>query len=210
MAGYAAAGAAALDVAGQAGLFGKPKQYGYSTGDIDKFAGDRNNEIDQFSQQLADMRSQYMAQIPQLNTATFNQFGADAAAKFGANGIGVDSGAFAASLAREALPLQAGMYNTAYTSGVSNANSVNNARQNVFSTRMGIAGSALSAPTQNPAWAALGNFAGQAGMSALYSNQQGSQGFAASNPGLSGQPGNYSQAGYGPLGPSYNPSQSWQ
>ncbi len=172
-------GGAALGVglAGQMGAFGKPKQYGYSTGDIDYMAAQRNNQIDEFQKQLAAMRSEYIAQIPGLNKAAFDQFGGDAAAKFGAHGLTVGSGAFQSSLARAAIPMQARMYDTAYTSGINNATAVDSARGNLFSGRLGAASAGLSAPTQNPAWAGLGSLGGQLmGMSMGQGGKDNSQG----------------------------------
>lgn len=160
--------AGGIGAAGQAGAFGGAKQNGYSKGDMDALAAARSREINSFESSLASMRAQYLAQIPGLNKAAFNQFGNDAAANFGAHGMDAGSGAFQSALGRAAIPMQAHMYDTAYTSGVNNANSVNAARGALSGVQMGAASAGLSAPTQNPMWAGLGQFAGQAGTMALY------------------------------------------
>jgi hypothetical protein len=166
---YAALGSAALGAAGQAGLFGNPsKQYGYSKGDLDAIAAQRASQINDFSSQLASMRSQYLNQIPGLQKAAFNQFGNDAAANFGAKGMETGSGAFQSALAREAIPMQAQMYGNAYSTGVQNLNAVNQARAGLFQGQMGAGSAGMSAPTQNPTWAGLGQFAGQAGLMSMY------------------------------------------
>lgn len=171
--GAAALGAAAIGAAGQAGLFGGPKQYGFSKGDIDAEMAARNSQINDFQNQLASMRAQYLAQIPGLQQQAFQRFGNDAAASFGSRGMETGSGAFQSALAREAIPMQAQMIGTGYETGINNLNAVNAARGQAFGSAMGVMGAGLSAPTQNPAWAALGNFAGQAGL--MYLNNMSHQ-----------------------------------
>lgn len=163
----AAAITAGVGAAGQAGLFGGPKQYGFTKEDIMNLAATRGNEIDAFSKELSDIRSQYMAQIPGLQMAAFQRFGGDAAAKLGANGIGVDSGAFASALARAAAPLQEQMYGTAMTTGLNNATAVDNARGSRYASTVGAQAGNTAPPQNNPLWAGLGNFAGQAAMAGL-------------------------------------------
>lgn len=141
-----------------ASIFDNPfgmTRYGSTMGDINDAFKRRQNEIADFSTRLASMREQYMNQIPQLNMQAFKQFGKDAAAQFGAAGMGTDSGAFSDALARFALPLQAGMVSTGYTSGVSNLNAENQARMAAYNVHAQSLASALSAPTSNPFGGAL-------------------------------------------------------
>lgn len=152
-----------------AGLFGSTN-YGFNTGDINAAYDQRAGQINTFGNQLAAMRQQYLSQIPQLNTAAFNQFGADAAAKFGAQGMDAGSGAFQGALAREAVKLQAGQYQGAYQSGIQNLDAVNSAQGQNSNGLMQARAAGLSRPTNNPFGSALGAFAGQAGMAALGAN----------------------------------------
>ncbi len=163
----AALGSLALGAAGSAGLFGDAKKYGFTKEDVRDLYTKRSSEIDSFSKELADMRAQYLAQIPGIQMAAFNRFGADAAAKFGANGIGVDSGAFSSALAREAIPMQGQMYDTAFQTGSSNARAVDASRGNAFGSTIGAFSANTAPPTQNPLWAALGKFSGESGILAL-------------------------------------------
>lgn len=163
----AAAVSAGIGAASDAGLFGKPKQYGFTKEDIQRSIAARGAEIDTFSRELAQMRSQYLAQIPGLQEAAFKRFGGDAAAQLGAKGMGVDSGAFASALARAAIPMQADMYGKAFDTGTDNLKTVDTARGSLFSSGVAAMAGNTSTPTPNPVGAALGRFAGQAGMMAL-------------------------------------------
>lgn len=141
------------------GMFNGPQQNGFTPGDINNQIAKQQGNINDFSSQLASMRSQYLAQIPGLNQAAFSQFGANAQGQMGANGLTPNSGAFADALARQAIPMQANMINTGYQTGVQNANSVMGANTALSNSAMGVMGQGLSAPTQNPFAAGLGNLA---------------------------------------------------
>lgn len=176
MAQGAAGGAAAGSMAGPwgtaigagvgalaGGFSGGDKNYGFSKDDLTRLYATRGAEINDFQSQLASMRSQYLAQIPGLQQQSFNQFGNDAAANFAAKGMTAGGGAFQSALAREAIPMTANMINTGYQSGVSNAGAVNSARAGAFGSMMGAESAGMSAPSANPMWAGLGQFAGQVG-----------------------------------------------
>lgn len=156
---------------GQAGVFGggKTRNYGFTKEDIERKIAARGAEIDSFSKELAQMRSQYMAMIPGIQDAAYKRFGGDAAASFGAKGIGVDSGAFASALARAAIPMQADMYGQAFQTGTENLKAVDNSRGNAFSAGLGAVSANTSAPqtTQNPLWGTLGGLGGMAMMAGL-------------------------------------------
>lgn len=146
------------------GMFNGPQQNGFTPGDINNQIAKQQGNINDFSSQLASMRSQYLAQIPGLNQAAFSQFGANAQGQMGANGLTPNSGAFADALARQAIPMQANMINTGYQTGVQNANSVMGANTALSNSAMGVMGQGLSAPTQNPFAAGLGGLIGQGAM----------------------------------------------
>jgi hypothetical protein len=172
-------------------IFGSTN-YGFNTGDIEAQAARRSQEISDFGSKLSAMRSAYMAQIPALQTAAFNQFGNNAAASFGARGMTADSGAFQAELARAAIPMQAQMANTAYQTGVQNENAVNAARAQASQATMGAMSAGMSRPTPNPFGAALGNLIGQGAM--MY---MGSKLLAPAAP---------AAGGFGNYGPAVNPA----
>lgn len=191
-----AAGSMALGAASDAGLFGKPKQYGFTKEDIQNSIRERGNEIDKFSADLASMRAQYMAQISGLQDAAYKRFGNDAAAGFAAKGMGVDSGAFSSALARAAIPMQADMYGKAFDTGEGNLKAVDAARGSLFTGSMGAMSANTSTPVPNPVGAALGRFAGQAGMMALSQGLQ-PAGVATTPAGAGGMPNMGLPPGYG-------------
>lgn len=192
------------------GMFDGPKQYGFTSGDINSQIAKQQGNINDFSNQLASMRSQYLAQIPGLNQAAFSQFGANAQGQMGANGLTPNSGAFADALARQAIPMQANMINTGYQTGVGNANSVMSANTSLNNAAMGVMGQGLSGPTAGPLQPLLGGMIG-AGASALMGPMAG----MAANSLFAGNGGNYVSGAANPGwfqqgNTNYNiPMQSW-
>lgn len=102
---------AALAVTGAGlagGLFGKKSQQGgLSRGDIEGLIANRNNDITNFANSLAQARTKYMASLSNLNTMAFNKYGGQAEANYAARGLQVTGGAFQSALAKKAAELQA-------------------------------------------------------------------------------------------------------
>lgn len=151
-----------------AGLLSKPKQYGYSKGDLEALAGQRATQIDSFSKQLAASRANYLATMQQLAPTTFNNlYGPDKITQMAAMGLNPNGGATQSALARIAMGMQGDIYNTAFNAEQNDLMAVDNAYGQNSAAQMGAATQNFSAPVQNPLFGQLGQLGGQAAMGYL-------------------------------------------
>lgn len=98
--------AAGTTAAGMLAGSRKPKNTGYSKGDLDYIAAVRGREIESFSRQLAQARSRYMSKLPQFQNFAFNQFMPEAEAAYAGRGLQVSGGAFGSALGKKAAEFQ--------------------------------------------------------------------------------------------------------
>lgn len=128
---------------GAASILKKPKQYGFSKGDLEYQLAVRDNQISEFASQLAAARAKYNAQLPQFQQFTMGKFAPQLEAAYAAKGFQASGGAFASRLAEKAAELQAQGMLDQYNMEREDLRAVDSARGGA---RSAILGQGISAP----------------------------------------------------------------
>ena len=97
----------------------------------------RLNQIAAYNTNLSGATSQYAQALGSLQQTTFDLYEPDAAARFNAHGLAIDSGAFAADLSRTGAGLTASGMASVASQNIKNVSDVNSQYENAWAAMFG-------------------------------------------------------------------------
>lgn len=147
------------------GLLSKKKQVGLSRGDIEYLIAQRQREIGNFANSLAEARMRYTSQLRNLSDLTYRRFVPQAEAGFAGRGLSVTGGAFQSALAKRAAELEAQGYVSAADMERQDLMNVENLRGQAFG--LGLSAQMQVQPPQDPYGQLWGQLAG-AGLTTMF------------------------------------------
>lgn len=155
------------------GAFGSNPNAGFNPSRLNDIFSDRDRQIGNFANQLAQARQQYyQTTLPQFQKFAMSRFMPQIESNLAGRGLQVSGGAFGSALARQAADFQAQQSLGQYQDTRTDLNNVNSAYGQNFNGLLGATSQNIGAPAQNNNLQDLTAGAGQLGSALLYRQLQ--------------------------------------